>query len=291
MLDLQQLRYFVSVADTESIARAAERLHISQSPLSRQILALESRLGLALFARSKQRLQLTSAGRAFLVDARELLSRAARVEQRALDAAQGGSGPLVVGFVEGAVHSGVLQRSLQALRKSAPDARIELRGLRSTEQLAALQAGDIDVGFAYLPAPTGSGLTSVKLLDEPFMLALPSRHALAKKKVKASDLDGQGFIALPASLHPVARQAFADACAQAGFTPDIRAEAADPIVALGLVQAGIGLAVLQASLAPQAPAGVKFIPVPARFPLRHRVHRIAPRQPHPLLAHLAFQGA
>lgn len=282
MLDLQQLRYFVAVAETQSIARAAAMLHISQSPLSRQVLALEARLGLALFARARQRLTLTDAGRSFLAQARDLLAHARRVEERALDEARQAGGTLVIGFVESAVHCGVLRHAVHALRRASPDATVELRALRTAEQWAALHDGGIDVGFGHAPPPVSSGLQSVLLSDEPFVLAVPSDHPLARGALTPKRMERAPFITLPASVSPAARQALLAACECAGFTPNIVLEAADPSVVLGLVQSGFGLALVQRSLGASAPQGVACRPVPEGFGGRVTVYRTVAPHPRPL---------
>src|SRR2546429_5575453 len=116
-MDLRQLRYFVTVAETESIAQAAEALHISQSPLSRQILQLEHELGLKLFERAKQRIHLSPEGKVFLEEARDLLTQATRVRAQAESLASGRSGRLTIGYVDGAMHSGLLAALLQRFLK------------------------------------------------------------------------------------------------------------------------------------------------------------------------------
>ncbi|MEY4560830.1 MAG: hypothetical protein RLZZ618_107 [Pseudomonadota bacterium] len=287
MLDLQQLRYFVAVADTESVARAAAQLHISQSPLSRQVIALEAKLGLTLFTRARQRLTLTLAGRAFLTEARELLQHAQRVERHALANAEEDAGTLVIGFVESAVHCGAVRHALTSLRRAAPNAKAELRQLRTSEQVAAQRAGTIDVGFTHGAPPTGAGLESCKVADEPFVLAMPSRHALAKGVVTADRLDGQPFIGLPAAASPEGQATLREACRRAGFVPHTAVEAADPSVVLGLVQAGLGLAIVQASMAAAAPPGVKFRPLPEAFTQRLSVYRLMPKRTHALAVAMA----
>ena len=278
MLDLQQLRYFVAVADTENVGQAAELLHISQSPLSRQVQQLESRLGLTLFAREKKRLKLTAAGREFLAEARALLAHAQRVQQRAHDAAVGQAGTLVVGYVAGAVHAGVLGDALRVFQRDAPGARLQLRSLRSVEQFEALRHGDLDVGFTYSAPPAESGLASELVADEPFMLAVP-----VDRVMDGGALSGEAFIA-PLSLP--AREEMLRACAAIGWSIDIRCEAADPAAALGLVAAGVGLALVQASLASSAPAGVKLLPLPPEFAMRVRIHRVHATRSSPLAQRL-----
>lgn len=281
MLDLQQLRYFVAVAETENVGRAAELLHISQSPLSRQLQQLEARLGLTLFTREKKRLRLTAAGREFLAEARALLAHAQRVQQRAADAGRGAVGSLAVGYVAGAVHAGVMGRAVQALQREVPGVRLQLRSLRSAEQFAALQRGELDLGYTYAAPSAEAGLASRLLLEEPFVLAVPAGHALATAEVL--DLDGQPLVA-PLSWQ--AREELLAACARLGWAPDVRYESADPAAALGLVSAGLGLAFVQKSLAQTAPAAVVLRELPEAFALRVQIHLVHPAAPSPLAQRL-----
>ncbi|WP_245489523.1 MULTISPECIES: LysR family transcriptional regulator [unclassified Mesorhizobium] len=117
MLDLRQIRYFVAVAEAGNVGRAAEQLHISQSPLSRQIIQLEEQLGVTLFERAKQRVHLNAEGRAFLAEARALLANAARLEELGRSLASGATGSLAIGYVEGAVHSGLVADMLKDFRR------------------------------------------------------------------------------------------------------------------------------------------------------------------------------
>jgi len=284
MFELQHLRQFVAVAECENIGRAAEVLHISPSPLSRRILQLESGLGLALFARSKKRLRLTAAGRAFLEEAKGLLAHATRVEQRARGAAAGAAGTLVVGFVDGAVHTGVLPNALAAFQRDAPGVRIELRSLRSAAQCAALRRGELDAAFTYAPPDEGDGLRATRLVEEPFRLAVPSNHPFARRQWRPAELAREAFIALPESVSMAARRELVAACGRLGFVPDVRCEAAEPATVLTLVASGMGVAVVQASLAARAPAGVKLLKLPEAFPLRARIFCVMPVMPTPLAA-------
>lgn len=167
MLPLDKLAAFVAVARLENVSRAARALHISQSPLSRQIRAFEDAVGVALFTRARKRLQLTPAGRALLADASDLLDAAAGVERRARAVARGAR-HLTIGYVAGAVYCGGLARDLARLRRRAPATTVELRAMRSADQVRALALGAIDVGYAYAPAGDGT-----LVAREPFLLAAP----------------------------------------------------------------------------------------------------------------------
>ena len=265
MLDLRQLRYFVAVAEREHIGQAAQALHISQSPLSRQILQLEAQLGLTLFERARQRLYLTAAGRDFLAEARALLAQAEVMEARARRIGRGEGGELIVGYVEGAIHSGLLPDALRQFRVAQPATRVALRPLRSAPQLNALRNREIDCGIVYTPpAADDPDLFSQCISDEPMLLALPLDHPLASaKQITPRDLDGQGWIALARHINPAARDRFLATCRQADFTPDIHTEANDPATFLALVACGQGLALVQASMRQHPLArNVAFVALP-----------------------------
>ncbi|MDO8380596.1 LysR family transcriptional regulator [Phenylobacterium sp.] len=271
MLELWRLGYFVAVAEEENVGRAAARLGVSQSPLSQRIRELEAGLGLALFHRERKRLRLTADGRRFLDQARALLAHAAAVEQQARAAGRGESGKLSMGFVEGAVHAGVLGRALRRFRLERPGVGVELWAMRSGDQIQALREGGLDVGHIYTPPAESAGLRIVLVAEEPYRLAIPAGHPLAAETdfVEAR-LDGEAFIALSERGNPPARAEWIAACRATGFTPDVRVEAIEPATILGLVAAGVGLAMVQESLAHTAPAGVVLRDLPS-FPLRMRV--------------------
>jgi DNA-binding transcriptional LysR family regulator len=205
MLDLRQLRYFVAVAETQNVGKAAERLSISQSPLSRQIKQLESRLGFTLFRREKQRVFLTSDGEQFLIEARELLAHARTIEQRAKRVGSGHKGNLVIGTVAGAITSQLLPTHMQNFRKRFPNVTVEVKIMRSAAQVHALKEGDIEVGYVHTPSASGdTQVVSHLLSEEAVVLALPTDHPLNRNRsaLMAKSLHQQPFISLPPSSNP-----------------------------------------------------------------------------------------
>jgi DNA-binding transcriptional LysR family regulator len=275
MLDLHQLRYFVGVAEQEHVGRAAELLHISQSPLSRRIMALEAQLGLKLFDRQRQRLRLTTEGREFLAEARALLARAEKLEQRGRLLGAGMTGSLTVGYVEAAVHSGLLARSLRPLREARPDLQFHLSAQRSAEQLDGLRQRLLDFGFVYTPPPPDDPeIASVHVLDEPLLLALPANDRLAGgPPVRPGDLDGRAWVTVVRRAPDTNRAPFLAACSRAGFMPMIAYETTDPLASLELVAAGLAFATVQASLSKIAPPEVAFRDLPW-FDRRVAVHLV-----------------
>ncbi|MYW46687.1 LysR substrate-binding domain-containing protein [Streptomyces sp. SID161] len=250
MLDLRQLRYFVTVAEEEHVGRAAERLHISQSPLSRQIAQLEKNLGLTLFERTQQRIRLTSDGRIFLAEAQALLRHAARLENLGRRLGRGEEGGLCVGYVGDAMHTGVLPGALRALHDERPGIQVALYDLPAAEQFEGLRQRSLDIALVpQAPPEDDPDLRCALLLEDPLRLALPAGHPLTERsEIRPADLDGQAWIAVEDDRTPDWRDAFVAACAAAGFTPDIRLEAPGPLTALGLVASGLGCALVQESM-------------------------------------------
>jgi DNA-binding transcriptional LysR family regulator len=273
------LQYFVVVAEEEHVGRAAERLHISQSPLSRQIAQLEERLGLTLFERSQQRIRLTRDGRVFLDEARSLLTHAKRLESLAQRLGRGDEGGLCIGYIEHAMHSGVLPNGLRVLRASRPQLHIALYNMHSAEQLEGLRQRSLDIALLVEPPLADDpDLLCARVLDDPMLLALLESHPLASAaKVAPADLAGLEWIAVRHKESMLSRDEFVAACAVAGFTPNIKMEATEPLTALGLVAAGLGVAAIQQSLRHQAPAGVVLLALPwfaYRTPLWLVWHRV-----------------
>ncbi|PYY70122.1 LysR family transcriptional regulator [Pseudomonas jessenii] len=264
MIDIRQLRYFVAVAEEEHVGRAAERLHISQSPLSRQIAQLEERLGLSLFERSQQRIRLTRDGQTFLAETRALLTHASRLESLGKRLGRGEEGGLCIGYIENAMHAGVLPNALRVLRIDRPNVHVALYNQSSADQLEGLRQRSLDIALVSEP-PTDDDpdLLGFQVLDDPMLLALPEHHPLAQQSVLTpEDLAGQEWIGVQHHQNITSRENFVSACIRAGFTPDIRMEATGPFTAMALVASGLGIAMIQKGLSRNAPPGVVLREVP-----------------------------
>nr|WP_315251063.1 LysR substrate-binding domain-containing protein [uncultured Duganella sp.] len=264
MLDIRQLQYFVVVAEEEHVGRAAEKLHISQSPLSRQIAQLEERLGLTLFERSQQRIRLTRDGHTFLAETKAFLTHAARLEGLARRLGRGDEGGLCVGYIENAMHAGVLPAGLRELRAARPNVHVALYSLHSSEQLEGLRQRSLDIALICDPPPASdTDLEAIKVLSDPMILALPEGHPLsAVEELQATDLVGQELIVVRHHETGDHHHRFVAACVESGFTPNIKMEASEPTTALGLVAAGLGIALVQQGLRHQAPPGVVLRELP-----------------------------
>ena len=298
MLDIRQLTYFVAVAEEEHVGRAAERLFISQSPLSRQIAQLEEKLGLTLFERSLQRIRLTADGRTFLAETRAFLTHANRLEAMARRLGRGDEGGLCIGYLENAVHSSVLPDALRVLRAARPAVHVALYNYHSQEQLEGLRQRSLDIALVNEPpALDDADLACAQVLNDPMLLAVPTGHPLAgATRIEAQQLDGEPWISVINRVNALKHDDFIAACARAGFTPQVTMEATESQAALGLVAAGLGLTFIQQSLRYQAPPGVVLHELPwfdYRAPLWMAWHKVNLRPLVEIFRHtlLATSGA
>ncbi|MEU9409445.1 LysR substrate-binding domain-containing protein [Streptomyces sp. NPDC048281] len=188
-LDLRKVRYFAAVAELLHFGRAAERLHIAQPVLSRQIRALEKDLGAELFVRDSHGVTLTDAGRQLVEDARQLLAVAEATRRRVGQAARGGR-RLVVGFRAGVV----VTEALRAFKAGRPDVEVHALRVEWDDQERLILDGTVDIAYVRLPVRE-EGLELRPLYGEPRVAMLPDRHRLAgKQEISLSDLDGERWL-------------------------------------------------------------------------------------------------
>lgn len=266
-MELRHLRYFVILAEELHFGRAAEKLHISQPPLSMQIRALENELGVMLFNRTQRHVALTQAGHALLQEARQLL---ARVDQAILitrRAGRGEIGELAVGFISVADYN-VLPLVLREFRRKYPLVNLTLREATTDAQVRDLLAGRLDVGFL-LPPITEPALESVSILREPLIAALPEKHPLAKKpgKLALEKLKDEPFILFPRPNAPGLYDDIVSCCKTAGFSPRVEQEAIQMQTIISLVSAELGVALIPASLSNLRRTGVVYKALRHQSPL------------------------
>jgi DNA-binding transcriptional LysR family regulator len=264
-MELRHLRYFVAVAEELHFHRAAERLHISQPPLSQQIRALEAELGVALFERNRRRVELTPAGRSLLADARAILESTDRAADRVRRVAAGELGSLSIGFVGSATFSPVLPAILRDFRTRFPDVGLSMRELQTAEQLAALAAGRIDVGVIRGPlaaAELDPGLELVVIQREQLVVAVPEAHPLAgSERLHAADLRGETFVILRRHESPGLFASLNAVMAGAGGVPEDVLEVAEMQTIIALVASGVGVSLVPAAVSDSVRAGVAFRPL------------------------------
>ena len=246
-MELRHLRYFVAVAEELHFGRAAERLHMTQQPLSQQIRQLETELGVLLFHRTKRRVQLTEPGLAFLGEARQILLKADRAVEMVRQVAQGESGRLKVGFSGFATYS-ILPKVLRIFHMRFPHVELELEEMTTSSQVQALQDHQIHLGLMIPPVPDAT-LTLELILQEPFVVILPETHSLATQpELALRALANESFILVSRHLEP----GYYDQCIslfqQAGFSPKVIQKASQKQTILGLVSAGMGVSLAPASI-------------------------------------------
>jgi LysR family hca operon transcriptional activator len=259
-VELRHLRYFVAVAEELNFTRAANRLHTSQPSLSQQIRQLESAVGVPLLDRSRHHVALTNAGRIFLREAKDILSRIDHAARLARQAAEGRAGELSVGTFPAAD-----VRILPALRPliaaHLPNLRIVLHSKYAVEPINALQTGALDVAFVRGPM-SADGLEVVELLREPIVAVLPAHHTLARRKrIPVEALHDLPCITMDRSLAPALYDAIALLYRQARIRMHVVSQADNVLGHLHLVQEGLGFALLPDSVGSLLPPGVILKPL------------------------------
>jgi DNA-binding transcriptional LysR family regulator len=247
MIDIRQMRYFVALAETLHFGRAAERLHISQPPLSRQIAALERELGVRLFERQSRRAALTHAGRRFLEDTRAVLMSFDQACDNARLAERGELGELSVGFMMHAAYTSLpgLARRYMA---DHPEVHVELREVVPGALADAVLTGRFDAAIMFNPGPI-RGLDTHIIHRERLCLALHPDHPLAGHEVvRARQLKGEPLIATPASAAPALRESIVQYCRSGGFEPNVRLEVELQQTIVSLVAENLGIALVPESM-------------------------------------------
>jgi len=257
-LDPRLLRYFIAVADERHFSRAAQRLHISQPPLSYAIRQLEETLGARLLDRTSRHVALTEAGHALYREAQGLLRQAEEVGTlvRRIDA--GLLGRLHIGFVGSMLYRG-LPALLADLRAALPDVEQVLSEFNSKDQIEAVRRGELDLGFIHAnPVPRELGVRD--LVAEPFVVCLPDGHALAgRRRMDLKALAADDFVMFARAASPSYYETVMSLCASAGFVPAVRHEVRHWLSVASLVSQGLGVSIVPACLARSGLAGTRFI--------------------------------
>jgi len=269
-IELRQLRYFVTVAEEMHFGRAAIRLHMTQPPLSQTIQSLESMLGVQLFRRTSRSVALTPAGIALLPEAQRILQQTAALPDLMRRATSGASGRLSLAFVSTADYS-VLPPFLREFRESYPGVEIDLREATTDVQLDDLMQGRIDVGLLIPPIPdkAKSQLDYLPVLSEPLILAAPKglKALRGKQSVALQALAELPLIIFPRRIAPAFHDAILACYRDAGLTPHIGQEAIQMQTIIGLVSAGMGIALVPQSVSNLKRPGVDYKPLANKTPL------------------------
>ena len=250
-MNLRDLRYFVTLADTKHFGKAAERCYVSQPTLSAQIKKLENYLGVQLIERQPRRVQLTETGARIVPIARRMLQESDDIIALARNEHDPLSGKINVALIP-TIGPYLLPVVMRRLRKQLPRLKLMLYEYQTQALLEKMRAGDIELGILALPVAL-EGLESRELYEEPFTVAAPTSSELAKKaNVKIEDLNGETVLLLEDG-HCLRDQAL-DVCSRvdAKESEDYRATSLETL--RQMVAAGLGITLLP-ELATRGPFG------------------------------------
>lgn len=267
-MELRHLRYFLAVAESGSVTRAAEQLGIQQPPLSQQLKALETELGVTLFDRQPRGVRLTTAGAALHADAVDLFARIEQMRARMERMARGDEGALAIGFTSSAAAHRLTPEVLRACRRQFPRVALSLTERNAAEAIEQLADGTLSAALLRAPVQRPEGVRFDLLLEEEMVIALPLDHALLRQRaadgvaddapVSLRELRGDPFILVRRPGAPGMYGDLLRECEALGFTPRIGAEVERMLTNLNLVAAGAGVSVVPASMAGLNRHGVAY---------------------------------
>jgi DNA-binding transcriptional LysR family regulator len=270
-MELRDLRCFVTVAEELSFSRAAQRLHITQPPLSVRVKHLEEELGVTLLERSTRNVRLTEAGQLLLEEARQLFRQLEENTRMVRRVGRGEVGRLTLGFVASAAN-GPLPPLLRAFRERFLDVELSLYEMNPRQSVDALQDKRIDAAFFYLPfgdvPPFEDPTLGYRPVScEPLFVALPDGHPLAgQRQIELQSLADEPFILVPRYQRAGLHDTVVELCRQAGFVPKVVQETYLVQTSVGLVASGIGITLVPASLRNLQTTGVVYRSVQGSTP-------------------------
>jgi DNA-binding transcriptional LysR family regulator len=258
--EFRHLRYFLALAEELHYGRAAQRLAISQPPLSVAIQQLEANIGARLFDRDSKGVRLTPAGQSFRTAAQQLLQRAEEACAVARDVQAGEIGRLRLGFVGSTLFHG-LAAWLQSFQARHPGVEVVVVELNSQDQIEALQQGELDLALVHtdrLPP----ALDCTQLYEEPFVAYLPETHALAgRRRISLAALSEEPFILFSRKGSPDYHARIVDICRAQGFYPRLQHEGRHWLSVVSLVSQGLGVSIVPAAFKQSGIQGAVFRPL------------------------------
>ncbi|MFP7175491.1 LysR family transcriptional regulator [Priestia filamentosa] len=247
-MELRKLKYFTVVADELHFGRAAMRLQMTQPPLSQQILQLERELGVKLFERSKRHVELTNAGKIFLQEVRQVLTKLEGAKDLALKAQNGIVGRLVVGFVGSATFN-ILPIIVRGFQEQFPYIDLILHEMPTPRLIEAFHNKEIDIGFVRPPI-FDPILSLFSVYQETCIAVVPKLHPFAQRaSISLDDLSKEQFILVEREIWPSWYDDIVFKCHSAGFNPIIRQSVKEIQTVIGLVASGLGISIVPKSTA------------------------------------------
>lgn len=240
MIELRHLRYFIAVAEELNFRRAAERVHIDQTPLSRSVRDLEDQLGVQLFVRASRKLHLTPAGLRLLKEARKVFIRIERAHRAVRETDARFRAPLRVGIADG-IAQPKLSECLVRWRETAPEIPLELTEMRASELADALRREELDVGFSF-GLPTDNAIAQQPAWSYPVMALVPVGHELASQSVlPIADVLAFPLLSCHADRQPGLRQQMRAIVQRHTMTPTLAGEACTLTGYVIRIAAGMGV--------------------------------------------------
>ena len=257
----RQLWMFLAVAEEEHFGRAAERLGMTQPPLSEHIKTLETALGVALFDRSRRGTRLTPAGLALLPAVRRFADQASDLERTIREIATGQSGVLNVGAITSAM-TDIIPQWLQNLRQTIPQLTVSIHEIDSAEAAPGLLSGALDMAFFRLDGAPGAGLDGFPVTYDRLWVALPADHPLAEAgEIPLAEIADSPMVMSSRKVSPVYFDSIVSACRKHGLSPRILHEVRSISSQLAYVSCGQGLALVPGCMKRLAPENVRVVPL------------------------------
>ncbi|MCA7012304.1 LysR family transcriptional regulator [Dickeya dadantii] len=260
-IELRHLRYFVAVAEELHFGRAAEKLHISQPPLSQQIQALEEQIGAQLLERNNRNVRLTQAGELFLKEAWAIINQVNQAAERAARIQRGEIGELNIGFTSSAPFVKQVSRSLLQFRQSYPEVHIQMLEINTKQQIEPLLDGKLDLGVMR-NNPLPETLRHQLLLHEPMVAVVHEEHPLATAPgghISIQQLANEPFVFFAREVGTALYDEVLTLLKKYGITPYITQEVGEAMTIIGLVSSGLGVSLLPASFRRIRVDGVKYL--------------------------------
>ncbi len=256
-MDMRHLRCFVAVAEEMHFGRAAERLHLTQPPVSLAIKELEEELGVTLLERTSRRIVLTQAGEDALRDARAVLAAADTLRRRARETSQGLMGSLAIGFISLPAYS-FLPDTLRRFGEDYPQVRLSLQEGTTDQIVHDIESGRLDVGLVFRTPDLPASLESALVWSEPLVIALPQRHPLTRgRRIALEKLAQERFLGFERHQGPLMFDAIVSTCMRHGFSPRLFA-ARQMHTIVSLVSGGMGVALVPSCVQAMQREGVAY---------------------------------
>ncbi|ULR29147.1 LysR family transcriptional regulator [Dickeya fangzhongdai] len=260
-IELRHLRYFIAVAEELHFGRAAEKLHISQPPLSQQIQALEEQIGAQLLERNNRNVRLTQAGELFLKEAWAIINQVNQAAERAARIQRGEIGELNIGFTSSAPFVKQVSRSLLQFRQSYPEVHIQMLEINTKQQIEPLLDGKLDLGVMR-NNPLPETLRHQLLLHEPMVAVVHEEHPLAAAPgghISIQQLANEPFVFFAREVGTALYDEVLTLLKKYGISPYITQEVGEAMTIIGLVSSGLGVSLLPASFRRIRVDGVKYL--------------------------------